>query len=75
MVQERLTIDEIYNKYPDKWIFISDCETNANTELTSGIVLYAGDSKEKAYEISANYIGFGAVRYSGDIPEDVIFLF
>ncbi len=75
MVQERLAIEDIYKRYPDKWIFISECEINASTELISGIVLYIGDSKEEAYDMSAKYEGNGAVRYSGDFPEDIIFLF
>ena len=74
-MQERLSIEEIYDKYPDKWIFISECQINAATELVSGIVLYVGDLREEAYEMSATYEGIGAVRYSGELPEDAIYIF
>ena len=38
MEQERMSIGEMVLKYPDQWLFITDCEINENTELISGIV-------------------------------------
>ena len=74
MQKERLTISEMYIKYPDQWLFITDCEINENTELVTGVVALCSDSMEKVYEASANYRGGAAVRYSGMMPEGVMFL-
>ena len=38
MTNERLTIQEIEQKYPDEWLLVVDCEISENTELLSGRV-------------------------------------
>lgn len=75
MSEERLSMKDIYEKYPDQWLFIIDCEINSSTQLISGIVRLATDSRKEAYEASANHKGSGAVRYSGEWPEDLMFIF
>ena len=37
MTNERLTLQEIEQKYPDAWLLIVDCEISENTEL---LILY-----------------------------------
>ena len=39
MENERLTLEEMEEKYPDEWLFIVDCEYSENTELLSGVSL------------------------------------
>ena len=75
MHEERLSMEHIYEKYPDQWLFIVDCEINSMTEPISGIVKLATESREEAYEASANHKGSGMVRYTGEFPEDLMFLF
>ena len=36
MKNERLTIKEMEQKYPDEWLLIVDYELSENTELLSG---------------------------------------
>ena len=38
MSNERLTLEEMEQKYPDEWLFIVDCEHSENTELLSGLL-------------------------------------
>ena len=74
MKQERMTIEEMVLKYPDQWLFITDCEISDNTELLSGVVSVVSKSRDEVYKASANYTGDAAVRYTGEIPEGMVFL-
>ena len=75
MKGKRLSIEEIYEKYPNQWMFLADTQINEGTELVSGIVIKAGITSEEAYEISAKYQGGGGVLYTGGFPEGVKFIF
>ena len=47
---ERLTRDEMVEKYPDQWLFIVEPEINNNTsELISGIVTAHSDLRDDLY--------------------------
>ncbi len=46
MTNERLTLQEIEQKYPDAWLLIVDCEISENTELLSGVVAAHSKSRE-----------------------------
>ena len=74
MKQERLSIAEMTLKYPNQWLFIIDCEISENTELLSGIVSVHSTSKDKVNEASAAYEGNAAIRYTGEMPEGMVFL-
>ena len=41
MKSERLTINEMMQKYPDQWLFIVDCEHSASTELLSIVAVHS----------------------------------
>lgn len=74
MKQERLSIEEMVLKYPNQWLFITDCEISENTELLSGIVSVHSTSKEAVNKASAAYEGDAAIRYTGKMPEGMVFL-
>lgn len=74
MKQERLSIEQMTLKYPNQWLFITDCEISENTELVSGVVSVHSTSKDKVNEASAAYEGDAAIRYTGKIPEGMVFL-
>ena len=74
MKKERMTIAEMELKYPNQWLFITDCEISENTELLSGVVSVHSESKDKVNQASAVYKGSAAIRYTGKIPEGVMFL-
>ena len=46
MKQERLSVAEMELKYPDQWLFITDCQISENTELLSGVVAIHSPSKD-----------------------------
>ena len=47
MENERLTWDEIVEKYPDKWVGLSNVDWKNQANIRSGIVKYAGSSCEE----------------------------
>ena len=74
MEQERMSIEEMMLKYPDQWLFITDCEISENTELISGIVLVNSTSKDEVYKALTNHKGESAIRYTGKLPEGMAYL-
>ena len=74
MKGKRLSKKEIYEQYPNQWMFLADTEFDETTELVSGIVIKAGITSEEAYEISAKYQGGGGVLYTGGFPQGVKFI-
>lgn len=73
-MEKRLTIEEMYEKYPDKWLFITDCEISENTELLSGIVSVHSPNKEDILEASSKYEGGAAIRWTGKPDPNVVFI-
>lgn len=56
---ERMTVDEIIAKYPDKWIFLVNLEWDSEGEVTSGVIegIYSDDEMDK--------VSFGGSRGFG----------
>ena len=74
MTNERLTLEEMEQKYPDEWLFIVDCEYSENTELLSGCVLVHSPSRADVYDISSRYKGSAAIHCTSKLPEDMGYL-
>ena len=74
MKPERLTLNEMMQKYPDQWLFIVDCEHSESTELISGIVAVHSPWRDVINEASAEYKGGAAIRYTGKPPEGRLYL-
>ena len=74
MKPQRLTINEMKQKYPDQWLFIVDCEHSDSTELISGIVAVHSPSRDVINKASAEYKGGAAIRYTGKPPEGRLYL-
>ena len=68
---ERLTRDEMVEKYPDQWLFIVvDPEINNETsELISGIVTARSDLRDDVYGELSTLKGGAIIRYTGEIPK------
>lgn len=49
-MSEKLTIDEINQRYPDEWVLIGDPETDKSLEVLSGKVVYHGKDREGMYQ-------------------------
>lgn len=67
---ERLTLNEMIEKYPDQWLFIVDPEINSDTsELISGIVTARSDLRDDIYSELRTLKGGAVIRYTGEVPE------
>ena len=66
---ERLTLNEMIEKYPDQWLFIVDPEINRDTsELISGIVTARSDLRDDIYSELRSLKGGAVIRYTGEVP-------
>lgn len=74
MKQDRLSIEEMFTKYPDQWLFIVDCEHDEATQLVSGVVAVHSPSRDVVDNFSSKYKGGAAIRWSGKLPEGVGYL-
>ncbi|MDE0087804.1 MAG: hypothetical protein OXU23_18925 [Candidatus Poribacteria bacterium] len=74
MANERLTIEEMEQKYPDEWLLIVDYELSENTELLSGRLVAHSKSRKEIRDISMNYTGRIAVHSTRKTPESVGYL-
>lgn len=74
MTNERLTIEEMEQKYPDEWLLIVDYELSENTELLSGRLVAHSKSRKEIRDISMNYTGRVAVHSTRQTPEGVGYL-
>ena len=52
MTNERLTIEEMEQKYPDEWLLIVDYELSENTELLSGKVVAHSKIRKEIRDVS-----------------------
>ena len=69
-MNEVLTRDEIYERYPDEWILLADPETDAGQAILRGAVLCHSKERDAVYGFAkrARPAHF-AVLYTGRIPE------
>jgi hypothetical protein len=74
MTNERLTIEEMEQKYPDEWLLIVDCELSENTELLSGKVVAHSKIRKEIRDVSGHYTGRVATHYTGKLPDGVIYV-
>ena len=75
MDMQRLTYKEMIREFPNKWLFIVDCEINPKTtELISGVVMADKEHRRDIDNISSKYKGKAAIRFTGEIPEDRVYL-
>ena len=70
MARERLTIQEMVEKYPNQWLFIIEpaiCEET--NQLISGIVQVHSPSRDDIHKVSKEFIGGAAIRFTGKWTE------
>lgn len=67
MAPERLTTQEMVEKYPNQWLFIIEpaiCEET--DELISGIFQTHSSSRDDIHKVSKTFIGGAAIRFTGE---------
>ena len=67
MIRERMTVEEMPEKYPNEWLFIIRPKIRENmTHLVSGIVQVHSKSRDDVSEASRKFKGDAAIRFTGD---------
>lgn len=67
MARERLTTQEMVEKYPNQWLFIVEPAVCEETdELISGIVQVNSPSRDDIHKASKEFIGGAAIRFTGE---------
>ena len=74
MADKRMSIEQMMLKYPNQWLFITDCEISENTELISGVVSVNSPCRDVVYKALTNHEGESAIRYTGRLPEGIAYL-
>lgn len=70
MNNERLTVTEMYEKYPDEWLFIIQPKICKNTsQLLSGIVQVHSPSREIIHKVSKDFVGRAAIKFTGEYTD------
>lgn len=67
--QARLTKKQIFDEYPNQWVYIIDAEICEQTgSVISGIVMANSDSRQEMFRISEYHDGNAAIRFTGQNP-------
>jgi Domain of unknown function (DUF3362) len=73
---EVMTMAEINERFPSEWVLLSDPQTNENSEVLSGKVIYHSKDRDevdrKTMELPA--LRDIAIFYTGPFPEDMEFV-
>ena len=73
VITERLTEDEMFKRFPNQWLYITEPEIDEKTnQLISGIVVVNCQSRDTMVKKSKNITGSFAIRFTSSdvIPED-----
>jgi len=68
-MEQRMTVEEMWARFPDEWIFIEDPRTDKSLELLSGKVVHHSKDRDEVYRKAvARRPKRSAFLYTGDIP-------
>ncbi len=66
---KRLTEKEIFNQYPNQWVYIIEPEICQETQsLISGVVMVNSESREEMFRRAEYHNGDAAIRFTGENP-------
>ena len=66
----RLTVEDMFEKYPNEWLFIVEPEIcEQTTQLMSGIVQVHSPSRDIIHKASKEYVGDAAIKFSGEYTD------
>ena len=75
MKHVRMAIEEMEQKYPNEYLFITNCVHDEHSTLIEGIVAVHSPSIEDVYAELPKHTGHVAIRYTGELfPEGAVML-
>ena len=67
---KRLTVKEMFERYPNQWLFIVKPEICENTtQLISGIVQVHSPSRDIIHKASKEFVGGAAIKFTGEYTD------
>ncbi len=68
----RLTLEEMYEQYPEQWLLIAGPELDEELNIISGEVVLASEDRDDIYDNLHLRNGKSfAIEYTGGLPEDI----
>ena len=75
MEHKRMAIEEMKQKYPNEYLFITNCVHDEHSTLIEGVVAAHSPSIEDVYAELPKHTGHVAIRYTGELfPEGAVML-
>ncbi|GAB4278332.1 MAG: hypothetical protein Fur0025_04830 [Oscillatoriaceae cyanobacterium] len=72
---EILSLEQIYQQYPDQWVLIVEPELDENLNVIRGHVLAHSPAQDGIYsQLSSTKNIRAAIEYTGQVPENIAFL-
>ena len=69
---ERLTLEEMWKKYPDRWLLIAAPELDENLNVVRGEVVIVSEDRDDIYNnLHLRNGKSAAIEYTGGLPEDI----
>ena len=69
---ERLTLEEMYEQYPDRWLLIADPELDEALNVIRGEVVLSSEDRDDIYNnLHLRNGKSAAIEYTGGLPEDI----
>ncbi len=70
--QPILTLEEIFNKYPNRWVLIAYNELDENLNVVRGKLLANSENRDDIYDLLLSTKDISvATKYTGEIPENI----
>lgn len=72
---EILDLNEIYRRYPDRWVVLDHVRSDRGPVLRGGRVIFDCEDEDTLYSHMKTLPTGGryAIRYTGEPPDDMIF--
>lgn len=71
---EILSLEQIYQQYPDQWVLIVEPELDENLNVIRGYVLAHSPDQDEIYsQLSSTKNISAAIEYTGQVPENISF--
>ena len=68
----KMTLAQIYRKYPNQWVLISEPRLTKDLEVIEGIVVAHSKNRDVVYkEVRSRKYPRAAIEFTGHIAEDV----
>ena len=73
--KDRVSIDEIKERYINEWVLLVDPDISDDTTVEGGVVVFNSKDRGEVHRSLSKFKGNKAIVFTGKIPEDLGILF